>query len=32
VVAVAILILAIAVYIIRYGHVKLPYGEEPSNE
>lgn len=32
VVAVSILILAIAVLIIRYGHVKLPYGEESGNE
>jgi protein PsiE len=32
VVAGAILILAIAVLIIRYGHVRLPYGEEPGNE
>jgi protein PsiE len=32
VVAGSILILSIAVYIIRYGHVKLPYGEESGNE
>ena len=32
VIAGSILILSIAVFIIRYGHVKLPYGEEPSNE
>jgi protein PsiE len=32
VVAGAILILAVAVLIIRYGHVRLPYGEEPGNE
>lgn len=32
VVAGAILILAIAVYIIRYGHIKLPYGTEQGNE
>jgi protein PsiE len=32
VVAGAILILAIAVLIVRYGHVRLPYSEEPGNE
>lgn len=32
VVASAILILAIAVLVVRYGHVRLPYGEEPGNE
>lgn len=32
VVAGAILILAIAVLAIRYGHARFPYGEEPGNE
>ena len=32
VVAGAILILAIAVYVIRYGHVKFPYGNDHSND
>jgi protein PsiE len=32
VVAGAILILAIAILIIRYGHVRLPYREDTSNE
>ena len=32
VVAGAILILSIAIYIIRYGHVNLPYGKEPGSD
>lgn len=32
VVAGAILLLAVAVLIVRYGHVRLPYGEERGNE
>ena len=32
VVAGAILILAIAVLVIRYGHVRMPYAEDKSNE
>lgn len=28
IVAVSILVLAAAVYVLRYGHVRLPYGEE----
>lgn len=32
VVAGAILILAISVYVIRYGHVKFPYGNDRANE
>ncbi len=32
VIAGAILILAFAVYVIRYGHVKFPYGNDRANE